>query len=68
MSRHPRTTGAATYPLEIRWVMDGIGFGESMRLCVNPCPLWDNNPLSSMGQYLMWDNTLYGHILLNLEY
>jgi hypothetical protein len=22
-------------------VMDEIGFGESMRLCVNPCPLWD---------------------------
>jgi hypothetical protein len=28
------------------------GFGESVRLCVNSCPLWDNN--------------LCGHLLLNL--
>jgi hypothetical protein len=42
--------------------MDGIGFGESVRLCVNPCPLWDNNSC------LMWDIILCGHILLNLGY
>jgi hypothetical protein len=30
------------------------GFGESVRLCVNPCPMWDNN--------------LCGHLLLNFRY
>ena len=30
-------------PLSIRWVLDRIGFGESMRLCVNLCLLLDNN-------------------------
>jgi hypothetical protein len=30
------------------------GFGKSVRLYVNPCPLWDNS--------------LYGHILHNLGY
>jgi hypothetical protein len=43
--------------------MDGIGFGDSVRLCVNLCLLLDNNLclmldntlLSSVGQYLMLD-------------
>jgi hypothetical protein len=26
------------------------GFGESVRLCVHPCPLWDTNPGP------LWDN------------
>jgi hypothetical protein len=30
-------------PHEIRWVMDVIGSGESVRLCVNPCHLSDNS-------------------------
>jgi hypothetical protein len=42
--------------------MDGIGSDESVRLCVNPCPLWDNNHCS------LWNNVLCGHILLNLGY
>jgi hypothetical protein len=36
--------------------MDGIGFGESVRLCVNRYPLWDINPCS------LWNNILYGTI------
>jgi hypothetical protein len=55
----------------IRWVLDEIGFGESVRLCVNLCLLLDNNLcllldnnlcllldetlLSSVGQCLMLD-------------
>jgi hypothetical protein len=38
------------------------GFGESVRLCVHPCPLWDTNPGP------LWENSLCGHILLNLGY
>jgi hypothetical protein len=37
-------------PLSIRWVLDEIGFGESMRLCVNLYLLLDNN------LYLLLDN------------
>jgi hypothetical protein len=37
-------------------VMDGIGFGESVRICVNPCPLWDDNPCP------LWDDVLCGTI------
>jgi hypothetical protein len=38
------------------------GFSESVRLCVNLCLLWDNNPCS------LWNNSLYEHILLNSGY
>jgi hypothetical protein len=38
------------------------GYGESVRLCVNHFPLWDNSPC------YLWDNNLSGHLLLNLGY
>jgi hypothetical protein len=33
------------------------GFGESVRLYVNPCPPWDNNPCS------LWNNVPCGTIV-----
>jgi hypothetical protein len=52
-------------PLSIRCVLDEIGFGESVRFCVNLCFLLDNDLchlldktlLSLVGQYLMLDKT-----------
>jgi hypothetical protein len=48
--------------------LDGIGFGESVRLCVNLCLLLDNNLCLLVGKnlcllldnniYLRWDNVL----------
>jgi hypothetical protein len=42
----------------IRWLMDGIGFGESVRLCDNLCVLLDNNffLLLDNNICLLWDN------------
>jgi hypothetical protein len=38
-------------------VMVGLVFGESVRLCVNPCVMWDNN------SYSLWNNVLCGTIV-----
>jgi hypothetical protein len=47
-------------PLEIRWIMVGIGFGESVGLCVNLCLPLDNNLhfLLDNNLCLLLDNTL----------
>jgi hypothetical protein len=57
--------------------LDEIGFGESVRLCVNLCLLLDNNLyllldknvclLLDKNVCLLLDITLYGYVLLNWD-